>query len=89
MGVNSISFGSPRVRPMWALSTCGEPDEIKTNPHPVNTTARLRGQAGFNFNDGLGGGDEVHDNLIFNSCRETSDHGPINSWDRQPYVATF
>jgi len=28
-------------------------------------------------NDGLGGGDEVHQNLIFNSCRETSDHGPM------------
>mmetsp|Transcript_6753 Transcript_6753/g.20057 ORF Transcript_6753/g.20057 Transcript_6753/m.20057 type:complete len:924 (-) Transcript_6753:1392-4163(-) len=46
-------------------------------------------RAGFNFNDGAGGGDEVHENLIFNSCRETSDHGPINSWDRQPYVTTF
>ena len=46
-------------------------------------------RAGFNFNDGLGGGDEVHQNLIFNTCRETSDHGPINSWDRQPYVSTF
>ena len=46
-------------------------------------------RAGFNFNDGLGGGDEVHQNLIFNSCRETSDHGPINSWDRQPFVSTF
>ena len=46
-------------------------------------------RAGFNFNDGLGGGDEVHHNLIFNSCRETSDHGPINSWDRQPYVSLF
>eukprot|EP00035_Acanthoeca_spectabilis_P019901 m.430160 g.430160 ORF g.430160 m.430160 type:complete len:990 (+) comp17121_c0_seq1:2833-5802(+) len=46
-------------------------------------------RAGFNFNDGAGGGDQVHGNLIFNSCRETSDHGPINSWDRQPYVTTF
>jgi hypothetical protein len=46
-------------------------------------------RAGFNFNDGLGGGDEVHENLIFNSNRETSDHGPINSWDRQPYVSKF
>jgi len=46
-------------------------------------------RAGFNFNDGLGGGDEVHENLIFNSNRETSDHGPINSWDRQPFVSTF
>ena len=24
-----ISFGSPRVRPMWALSTCGGPNEIE------------------------------------------------------------
>lgn len=31
-------------------------------------------RAGFNFNDGLGGGDEVHGNLIFNSCRESADH---------------
>jgi hypothetical protein len=45
-------------------------------------------RAGFNFNDGLGGGDQVYNNLIFNSCRESGDHGPINSWDRQPYVST-
>ena len=35
-------------------------------------------RAGFNINDGLGGGDEVHGNVIFNSCRESADHGPIN-----------
>ena len=46
------------------------------------------GRAGFNFNDGFGGGDYVYQNLIFNSNRESSDHGPINSWDRQPYVTT-
>jgi len=44
------------------------------------------GRAGFNFNDGFGGGDFVYQNLIFNSNRESADHGPINSWDRQPYV---
>ena len=32
-------------------------------------------RAGFNFNDGLGGGDEVHNNVIFNSNRESADHG--------------
>jgi len=46
-------------------------------------------RAGFNFMDGLGGGDEVHNNLIFNTNRESADHGPINSWDRQPYVTTL
>ena len=25
-------------------------------------------------------------NLIFNQVRETGDHGPYNSWDRQPYL---
>ena len=24
--------------------------------------------------------------FIFNTVRETSDHGPINTWDRQPYL---
>eukprot|EP00912_Choanoflagellata_sp_UC4_P000607 UC4_evm1s378 len=35
-------------------------------------------RAGFNFNDGFGGGDHVYNNLIFNSNRESADHGPIN-----------
>jgi hypothetical protein len=25
-------------------------------------------------------------NLVFNMVRETGDHGPYNSWDRQPYL---
>jgi len=45
-------------------------------------------RAGINFNDGFGGGDTVSENLIFNTCRESGDHGPINSWDRQPYLTT-
>ena len=47
VAVNSISSGSPHVRctPMWALSTCGEPDEIKKNTHPELITALFRAQA--------------------------------------------
>ena len=33
VAVNSISFGSPHVRPMER--TCGEPNEIKKNTHPI------------------------------------------------------
>ena len=40
MAVNSISSGSPRVRPMGR--TCGEPDEIKKNAHPKYFTALFR-----------------------------------------------
>jgi hypothetical protein len=43
-------------------------------------------RAAINFNDMMGGGDEVQWNLIFNTCRESGDHGPINSWDRQPFM---
>ena len=27
--------------------------------------------------------------LIFNTCRESGDHGPINSWDRQAFLTTL
>eukprot|EP00759_Apiculatamorpha_spiralis_P016491 PhF_6_TR2266/c0_g1_i2/m.3917 len=46
-------------------------------------------RAGVNFNDGFGGGNEMFDNLIFNTCRETADHGPFNSWDRVPFLTTL
>ena len=34
---------------------------------------------GINFNDGAGGGSVIEENLIFNQCRESTDHGPFNS----------
>merc|ERR1719515_497455 len=45
-------------------------------------------RAGINFNDGFGGGDDVSHNLVFSTCRESGDHGPFNSWDRQPFLTT-
>ena len=45
MGVNSISFGSPHVRPMWTRSTCGEPNEIKEHTHPKTIAALARDQS--------------------------------------------
>ena len=46
MGVNSISSGSPHVRPMRVHCTCGEPDGIKKSTHPKYVTALVRNQAG-------------------------------------------
>ena len=40
MAVNSISSGSPRVRPIGRA--CGELDEIKKNTHPKKFTALIR-----------------------------------------------
>lgn len=45
-------------------------------------------RAGINANDGFGGGDEIAHNLVFSTCRESGDHGPFNSWDRQPFLTT-
>lgn len=43
-------------------------------------------RAAINKNDGFGGGTTVTKNLLFNTCRESGDHGPFNSWDRQPFL---
>ncbi|XP_065183777.1 uncharacterized protein LOC135814571 [Sycon ciliatum] len=43
-------------------------------------------RAGINFNDGFGGGSNISENLLMNTCRESGDHGPFNSWDRQVFV---
>ena len=43
-------------------------------------------RAGINFNDGFGGGNHMENNLLFNYVRETSDNGPINTFDRNPYI---
>lgn len=32
--------------------------------------------------------DDLSHNLVFSTCRESGDHGPFNSWDRQPYLTT-
>ena len=37
MAVNSISPGSPHVRPMGVYRACGEPDGIKTDANPQNS----------------------------------------------------
>jgi hypothetical protein len=43
-------------------------------------------RAAINVNDGFYGNHTISWNVIFNAVRETGDHGPINTWDRQPYL---
>jgi hypothetical protein len=43
-------------------------------------------RAAININDGFYGNHTISWNVIFNAVRETGDHGPINSWDRQPFL---
>eukprot|EP01084_Bolivina_argentea_P064488 117607_1 len=46
-------------------------------------------RSGIEMNDGFGGHNLIKNNLIFSVCRETGAHGPINNWDRQPYLTTI
>ena len=43
-------------------------------------------RSGMNKNDGFGGRTMIKKNIIFNTCRESGAHGPINMWSRQPYL---
>jgi hypothetical protein len=43
-------------------------------------------RSGVNYNDGAMGGEVMQGNLLLNFVKESNDHGPFNSWDRQPYV---
>ena len=61
----------------------------KTAETTLNGNVFFNGpRAGINFNDGFGGGDVISNNLVFSACRESGDHGPFNSWDRQPFLTT-
>ena len=46
-------------------------------------------RAAINFNDAFGGGNNVSMVSIFNTCRRSGDHGPMNSWDRMPFLTTI
>lgn len=45
-------------------------------------------RAGINVNDGAIGGHLFTRLVLFNTVRETGDHGPINTWNRMPQLAT-
>eukprot|EP01060_Flectonema_neradi_P040482 TRINITY_DN9233_c0_g2_i1.p1 TRINITY_DN9233_c0_g2~~TRINITY_DN9233_c0_g2_i1.p1 ORF type:complete len:805 (+),score=170.65 TRINITY_DN9233_c0_g2_i1:44-2458(+) len=61
--------------------------QAKTSRTTLKNNVFFNGpRAGINFNDGLGGGSKIIGNVLFNLCRESGDHGPFNSWDRQPFV---
>ena len=37
----------------------------------------------------MAGGSQMTWNLVWNTCRESQDHGPFNSWGRVPYLFPF
>ena len=55
-------------------------DSVISHNHIYNTP-----RAAVCLNDGLHGGHVIEYNDIHDTVRETSDHGPFNSWGREPY----
>jgi hypothetical protein len=46
-------------------------------------------RAAININDGAHGGHVIARNVFAATVLETSDHGAINTWEREPYVQTY
>ena len=61
----------PRIKPPYFPAAMG----LYMAPTIVNNVVFNIPRAGINFNDGFGGANVIHDNLLFNTCRESSDHG--------------
>jgi hypothetical protein len=54
--------------------------QAKSCENNISSNVYFNGpRAAINLNDGFGGGNTIHRNAIWNQCRETGDHGPINS----------
>lgn len=46
-------------------------------------------RAGIELTDAMVGGHTIANNLLVDLTRETTDHGPINTWGRVPFVRPF
>lgn len=73
---------------VWGKQTAGFFQSVACQTNLIGNVIFNGPRAGININDGFGGGNFLTKNLVFNMVRETSDHGTLNSWDRQPYLTT-
>jgi len=76
---DNVSFNQPRAGELCSLLRCLLILEI-SRLGDSGLIAFLTNSQAINFNDGFGGGTNASGNVLFNTCRETGDHGPINSW---------
>ncbi|MDR1758213.1 MAG: PDZ domain-containing protein [Bacteroidales bacterium] len=53
--------------------------------HLIHNSIYHTPRAGINICDGTWGGHYIHGNDVFNTVRETGDHGSFNSWGRDRY----
>eukprot|EP00038_Savillea_parva_P001128 m.101630 g.101630 ORF g.101630 m.101630 type:complete len:913 (-) comp10400_c0_seq1:76-2814(-) len=68
---------------VWGKQTSALFSAVSCNTTFVDNVAYNGPRAGININDGFCGGHNISSNVLFNWVRETQDHGPINTWDRE------
>ena len=71
---------------IWAKQSAAYFKSVTRANQLLNNVFHDGPRSGINFNDGAMGGEVMTGNLLLNYVKESNDHGPFNSWDRQPYV---
>lgn len=71
---------------LWTKQTAGYTQFLSCKNTVARNVMYNTPRAAINLNDNFGGGNIIEQNLLFNTVRETNDHGPLNMWSRMPYV---
>ena len=73
---------------LWTKQVAGFTQFVSSRTTVARNVIYNTPRAGINLNDNFGGGNVIEANAVFNTVRETNDHGPINSWSRQGWITT-
>ena len=71
---------------LFTKQTAGFFQALAANTSVIGNIVLNGPRSALNFNDAAFGGNDISRNLLANVVRETTDHGPWNSWDRNPYI---
>ncbi|MDB4767044.1 PDZ domain-containing protein, partial [bacterium] len=82
-----VSFNHMENNGRFEKQTCGVNISMAESITAGHNTVHGSPRAGINICDGTWGGHMIEFNDIFNCVRETSDHGPFNSWGRDRFYA--
>jgi hypothetical protein len=81
---NNITANLFRNWGVWGKQTAAVYVSISRDNYVAGNVMYTGPRAGFNVNDGIGGGNVFEGNLGFGVVLQSSDHGTLNSWDRRP-----
>ncbi|MCM2369730.1 PDZ domain-containing protein [Aporhodopirellula aestuarii] len=82
-----VSFNHMVNNGRFEKQTCGVNISMAEGITVSHNTVHGSPRAGINICDGTWGGHLIEFNDIFDCVRETSDHGPFNSWGRDRFYA--